>query len=265
MHNLWENFLTSGGKYKDKTALEIFRLKLINVMCLIGSINTFPLIIRDLFDQKYNFAFITIIFNIIIISLFVLLRFKPVINAMATVFSIAAGIGGLSYYFSATDKETYRILALPIITVLFMLLKGKKVGLIFSIIYFIPFAISFTLSQLGYISLPYDMNSFLLLSGGYVATVLYLYMNQSLVESTQEEVISKNKQLADSLTEISKEVETRKKAEALATEQSEKLKVQNDELSRMNKMMVDRDLKMVEMKNKITQLEEENKKLKLNN
>jgi hypothetical protein len=30
-------------------------------------------------------------------------------------------------------------------------------------------------------------------------------------------------------------------------------------------MMVDRELKMVEMKNKITQLEEENKKLKLNN
>jgi glucan phosphoethanolaminetransferase (alkaline phosphatase superfamily) len=250
MKNLWHNFITSGGKFEENS-IELFRLKLINILCFLSTFTTSALIINDYQHNNFLFFVVDLVALLTIISVVILLRFKPIVNELSTLFIIML-FSVMTAFFVTSPEKLIISAVVPIIT---MLLKGKVTGLKLSLAFFAWLILLVILSFTKYISLSYTLNALLPAFLTYIFTVIFIYMNQNLVESKEQIILEKNKTLQESYKQLEEETKSRRQTEEELKKRTAQLDQHNAELKQMNDAMIGRELKMVELKNRVAELE----------
>lgn len=198
-----------------------------------------------------QFHLINVAFNLgTIILMIILLLFvkndKTVIYAarlllMATLFLI--------FYFPFFANDQLELgYFLPLFPLFAFFLTGKKEGILWLIFFGSVYLSLFVATTLGLIHTPLNTYVFLISASDllFYLVVTYLFVD---VQSKARIVL---KQQANDLVEINNqlanEVETRKKTEQSLTQQTK-------QLSDLNKTMVDREHKMIELKKRVRELE----------
>lgn len=185
--------------------------------------------------------------------LFILLRVKRLSkNMLYEVFMGTALIEINLMVFQIPDAVTsggiFYLLCYPILAVL---LTGRKKGMLWSSLHIILMWIV----SLGKYS-PLQLSLTLLFQITFVEfSILILSQVYQTTNDEQEHLLVwREKELENALSQRNIEIEERKNAEKQLAENIVKLETQKKELEKMNHMMVDRELKMIELKKEIENL-----------
>jgi signal transduction histidine kinase len=265
LKDLVENYINSGHKF-DYDEIDSHRLRFLNVSMMTSFVGLFVIGALDLINQNMLLFSIELFVFIVYLSLITLLRYKRALSFASWICILVATLGITSFTFGIKEFGIYRLMPAMILPVLTVFLKGRRIGLIYSIIIFIvTSAVFFFVFRDG----SYDLTVYGLYFGTYFYISMILYFDQILLERHEKIILEKTNtldqkttqldekstQLEKSLKELSNQIEERKKIEDNLIIERDELKRQSDEVARLNKFMIDRELKMNEMKNKIAKLE----------
>jgi hypothetical protein len=251
--SFWGNLFHSGHVF-EKDDTNRYRLEILNSIIFIALLSQIPFTFIDVVSLKdYGSIPRHIAITSMCIFLIIYLRTRSAITVVARFF-LGFVFFMIIYFLWNDEASALSLVNLFVFPTFAYLLRGRKEGLLWTGILLSLFT-GFCILN-AYNLTPSKFNGQFLNSVYFIflITIVFIHTYQRIIDNKEQALTERKDELATTADQLTKEVETRRKTEMLATEQSQKLSVQNDELSRMNKMMVDRELKMVAMKNEITEL-----------
>jgi hypothetical protein len=266
-------YLDAGG-HIEYNELDLYRLRLLNSIILLSVLAGIFMGWVDYNRGSYALFFSDIIVPCIFLFLWGILRFRKALEPVGYVILCIIFFGILNFIISIEDMSaSYRLLVGLTFPILAVFLKGRRVGVWLSIAYGTVLVATYS-----YLMQTRDLKVDALV----YFTVIYIFQNaalflsQVLLEKNAETIFNKtvqlnkkNRDLNNSLSELATEVAQRARIEEYLSVQRENLKAkeldlskkeqelreQNEELARLNKFMIDRELKMDALKHKVEELE----------
>jgi hypothetical protein len=249
MQDLWHNFITSGTKLEEHS-LEMFRLKLLNMLCLSSVSCLIVLTLHDLLKNPPFFLIFDLIALVTILFIMISLRFKLAIQPLSNLF-IYMMVTVASLFFIFCPEKIVIVTVVPVITIL---LKGKKIGLILSLSYLGWLILLNLLTLLGYLYLPYTYNLLIPTFLAYIFITIFIYMNQGLVETEAQIILEKNHMLQESLKKLEEETKIRRETQEELKTQTETVNQKTNEIKKITDIMTGRERKLAELKKKVVEL-----------
>jgi hypothetical protein len=247
--NIFHNFIHSGRTYEN-TDPDKYRIQILNITFGFLILRIPILIIQNALGPIGLYSFntaINIVILTVIISLVIYLRKTYNAKALGNLLIALILIGSTISFIQ--ENGAWHIIAgfvaLPIGAFFF---TGKKNGLIWSGIMLIILLTLMIIISRGIIQPNYPINSLFDLFISALVTIIVTYTFQLVIDNREKALTKSRGELSQTLDKLKQEFALRESTQLALQKQTEELTIKNDELSRMNKMMIDRELKMVQLK-----------------
>jgi len=254
LKKLFTNFITSGiGQFEDKS-YEL-KYKLLNTISLAGIIATLSSFLYSVttFDP-FSIGFIQIVISTLLgISVIIALRLtkkiQPIIYIDLTISTIAIIFAAYS-----SGEMNISLVWIYLLPPLYFFLTDKTTGRLLSLIPFGSLTAFILLQSSGLIQTTFAIPQLIEATLAYVTISLLMFVYAVLIDSKQKSLDEKRTILEDTVKNLDSRNKELEYVQTQLTKSNKSLNEQLYEIQRLNELMVNRELKMAEMKKQMKEL-----------
>lgn len=254
LQKLFTNFITSGiGQFEDKS-MEL-KYKLLNTISLAGTLATLSSFLYSvtIFDP-FSIGSLQILLSTTLgIGVIIALRFTKNIQPIIYI-DIAISTIAIIFAAYASTEINISLVWIYLLPPLYFFLTHKNIGRVLSIIPFVSLIGIIVLQSEGVIKTTYAIPQLIEANLAYVTVALLMFVYAVLIDSKEKTLVEKRKNLEDMVKNLDSRNKELEDVQTQLTKSNSSLNEQLQEIQRLNELMVNRELKMAEMKKQIHDL-----------